>query len=254
MKHNISYLFLRGLSRNQFHWSQRETYEDILGGEVHYLDLPGFGTNAKFKSPRTIDRITDNMKSQLDKLSGFNPNTKKVIVGLSLGGLVTLNWVSRHIQDWNGLVIINSSLSNLSWPWQRLMPQNYFKLAGYLLLSDPKQVERIIYEVTCNTDLDKDKLVDQWTALRKKYPFRRRDVFNQIKAASYFRSPPRFSITVPGLVLSGPKDRLVSYECSKAIAEKYGFEMKLSKISGHDMAVDDRIWMLEQIKEFAAKL
>lgn len=254
MKHNISYLFLRGLSRNQFHWHERDSYEKILDNEVHYLDLPGFGTNAKFHSPRTIDQITDNLKGQLDKLSGFDPNTKKVIVGLSLGGLVTLNWVSRHIHDWDGLVIINSSLSNLSYPWERLSPKNYLKLAGYFMLSDHRHIEEIIYDVTCNTNTHREKLVNDWAAIRAQYPYRRRDVLHQVKAASYFRSPPRFSITSPGLVLTGPKDRLVSHECSKAIAEKYGFELKLSEVSGHDMSVDDKDWMLAQIKNFAENL
>ncbi len=254
MEHNISYLFLRGLSRNQYHWNQRDTYEKILNNQVHFLDLPGFGTNAKFHSPKTIDLITDNVKYQLDNLSGFNPKTKKVIVGLSLGGLVTLNWVSRHIQDWDGLVIINSSLANLSWPWQRLKPKNYLNLIGYFLSPDPKHVESIIYNVTCNTDHNKKELIERWTQVRLEYPFRRRDVLNQVKAASYFRSPPKFSLTIPGLVLAGPKDRMVDYKCSKAIADKYGFQLKLSQISGHDMAVDDLPWMLQQIKDFSAQL
>lgn len=250
MKHNISYLFLRGLSRNQFHWKNRDVYEKNLENECHFLDLPGFGTNAKFSSPKDIELITDNLKSQWDKLKNLDTQSKKVIVGLSLGGVVSLDWVSRF-EDWDGLVMINSSVSDLSTPFQRLQPKNYFKILSYLMTSNPNKIEQIIFDMTCASTEVKNQMVQDWVEIRKKYPSRNRDVLNQLKAVAAYKSPEKSKIKIPGMVLSSAKDQLVNPKCSLAIAEKFKFDLRISEKAGHDMCVDDHLWMLDQIKNFS---
>lgn len=254
MKHNISYLFLRGLTRNHMHWRRRESYEDILGQKVYFLDPPGFGRNHKLTSPNSIQKITDYIKSVWDGIAVTDPDSKKVIVGLSLGGMIALDWMARHPQDWTGAVMINSSVSNLSWPWERIRPRNILIAPKYFLSVSAKAIEEVIFEATCNTTDKKEAIIKNWTEIRKNYPYSKLSAFNQLFAASRFVAPEIEKIKAPALILTGKKDRLVSYKCSVAIAQKYNFEIKYSEKSGHDMAVDDDLWMLQQIKEFTSKL
>ncbi len=254
MKHNISFLFLRGLGRNQYHWNNRELYEEILSNKVFFLDLPGFGLSPNSRSPRQVRNITGILRHQRDILDNFNSSSKKIIVGLSLGGIVSLDWAARYPKDWDGLVVINSSLSNLSKPWERLKPKNYKSLLKYLRLKKAKDIENLIYEMTCNTDDHKDELVNYWAKLRNNYPVRQSNVVNQLIAAMTFNSPSKNKFRMPGLVLASPKDKFVSYKCSEKIAKKYNFEIKYSDKSGHDMSVDDGDWMLQQIKCFSDKI
>ncbi len=251
LKHNISYLFLRGLSRNQFHWYEKDSYEKILQNEVHFLDLPGFGLNQKKYSPTTIRGIRRKLQDDWRHYSmKLDPNSKKVIVGMSLGGLVAMNWASVS-KEWDALVMINSSTSDLSWPWERLNPKAYLPFVKGFVLKDSKKWEESIFDVTCNYDLNKKKIVEDWTEIRKTYPIKNLNLFNQLNAASAYKSPK--TMDTPGLVLTSTRDRLVSFRCSKKIAKKFDFEIKISRASGHDLSVDAKDWMLNHIKSFSEK-
>lgn len=261
MKHNISYLFLRGLTRNQFHWFQKEDYEEMLDGKVYFIDLPGFGEENKLQSPRTIYEIADQVQArweEIKKRSHISDTEIKVLVGLSLGGLVALELVSRT-SEWDKVVTINSSCSDLSKFWNRLKPINYPKLVKAIFLNSFLVVERLIFEMTCNSSdeqlaeygVQSADLIRAWADLRKKYDFNFSSFLNQLLAASKYKSPKEVFAT--GLVLTAAKDRLVDFECSKAIASKYNWDIKISKDSGHDISVDAKDWMLREIKEFSLR-
>lgn len=250
-KHNISYLFLRGLSRNQFHWYERESYEKILQNEVHFLDLAGFGLSQKKLSPTTIRGIRRKLQDDWRHYSmKFDPNSKKVVVGMSLGGLVAMNWACVS-KEWDALVMINSSVADLSWPWQRLNPKAYLPFLKGMILDDNRRWEETIFDITCNYKKFKEKIVSDWVKNRETYPPKKLNIFNQLNAASGFKSPK--TMDTPGLILTSTRDRLVSFRCSKSIAKKFNFQLEISRSAGHDLSVDAKDWMLNHIKDFSEK-
>lgn len=251
MKHNISYLFLRGLSRNQFHWYEKETYQDILQNEVHFLDLPGFGLSQKKLSPTNIRGIRRKLQDDWRHYSmKLDPNSKKVIVGMSLGGLVAMNWAWVS-PEWDALVMMNSSVSDLSWPWQRLNPKAYLPFIKSVIRDNNQGWEETIFNITCNDVKNKESIIKDWVQNRETYPPKKFNIFNQLNAASGFKSPK--NMETPGLILTSTRDRLVSFRCSKAIAKKFNYQIEISRTAGHDLSVDAKDWMLNHIKNFSEK-
>lgn len=248
MKHNTSFLFLRGLGRNQYHWGDHEKFYKAFGQDCHFLDLPGCGENIEMDSPNTVEGISDFLHQKWKQL-GVPESRKKILVGLSLGGMVSLDWVKRYPEEWDGLVLINSSVKDLSPFWDRLRFQNYISVLKILLIDDPTEREEIIFDMTCNLS-NKEQTLKWWLEIQKKYPVTMDNMTTQLAAASKYRSPKGLPKKLKTLVLTSKKDRLVSFRCSKAIAKKYKSNLVIHKKAGHDLAVDDWTWCSEMITDW----
>lgn len=248
MKHNTSFLFLRGLGRNQFHWGDQSAYRMAFGQGVYFLDQPGFGESISVRSPASVPAITDQLHEQWERL-GIDKDSKKVLLGLSLGGMISLDWVSRYPNTWDHLILINSSVKDLSPFWQRLKIQNYISLIKVSMMNDPMEREETIFDLTCNMS-DKESTLNWWNEVYQKYPPDIIDITNQLYAASKFKSPKSLPPQLKTLVLTSRADRLVSYKCSEAIARKYNADIEYHDRAGHDLVIDDLFWCVAHIKEW----
>ncbi len=91
----MRWLLIRGLSRDARHWgSFPQTFAEELGVEVKTIDPPGFGTQIARTSPSTIAEITDDIRDRAN-IGGDDWS----ILGISLGGMVTLDWIARYPND-----------------------------------------------------------------------------------------------------------------------------------------------------------
>ncbi|MCO5114479.1 MAG: alpha/beta hydrolase [Bdellovibrionaceae bacterium] len=248
MKHNTSFLFLRGLGRNQYHWGDQSAFRMAFGNQVYFLDQPGFGENINVRSPASVPAITDRLNEQWESLN-VDKDSKKVLVGLSLGGMVSMDWVSRYPETWDYLILINSSVKDLSPFWQRLKMQNYISLIKISMMSDPLEREEAVFDLTCNMS-DKESTLNWWDEIYQKYPPDIVDITNQLYAASKFKSPKSLPERLKTLVLTSKADRLVSYKCSVAISKKYNTDIRFHNQAGHDLVLDDLFWCVAQIKEW----
>lgn len=248
MKHNTSFLLLRGLGRNQYHWGDQNAFKIALGPHVYFLDQPGFGENINTPSPAQIPAITDSLHEQWSRMD-VPKDTKRVLVGMSLGGMVALDWVSRYQGTWDRLILINSSVKDLSPFWQRLKVQNYLSLIKISMMNDPAEREEAVFDLTCNL-ADKESTLNWWLEIFKKFPPDIVDITNQLYAASKFRSPKALPPEVKTLVLTSEADRLVSHKCSRAIAKKYSADLRVHTKAGHDLVIDDLFWCIDQIKNW----
>lgn len=62
-----NWLLLRGFTRDQRHWGEfPEQLADALTTTVAVIDAPGFGTERRRRSPRSIDAITDDIRARFD--------------------------------------------------------------------------------------------------------------------------------------------------------------------------------------------
>lgn len=238
----MTWVLLRGLAREARHWGdfpQRLRARLPSGDEVIALDLPGNGSRWRERSPATVAGMVAAARAQVGDRGPC------VLVALSLGGMVALEWAASAPAEVAGCVLINSSLGAFSPFWQRLRPGCYGPLLRALLPGPPDERERTIYRVTSNLPVRGDVLA-QWVAYAQSHPVAARNVLRQLVAAARFRAPPQPS--VPVLVLASRGDRLVDADCSRALARTWGLPLREHLAAGHDLPLDDPGWIAEQVR------
>lgn len=75
----------------------------------------------------------------------------------------------------------------------------------------------------------------------------------EIIAAVRYRAPsnpPHVAL----LVLAGAKDRLVDPHCSQAISDRWKSPLHIHAEAGHDLPLDDGVWVAQRIQEWVAAL
>lgn len=239
----MSWLLIRGLSREQRHWGAfPEVLSEVLGEEVRSIDPPGFGTEAERRSPVRLEDITDDIRRRFDRERG---DGRWSILGISLGGMVALDWCARHADDFERCVVVNTS-TRLSPFWSRFRPTTVPTLVGSRLRRGTA-AERATLAVSVNRpDHDLDALAQQYTDWAQERRPSQASLRGQIIAATRFRAPDR--IGTPVLVVTSDGDRLVSPTYSRRLAEHLDAPILVHPDGGHDLALDDPHWLAEQVK------
>jgi pimeloyl-ACP methyl ester carboxylesterase len=242
----MKWLILRGLTRDQRHWGAfPKTMSAALGTEVVGIDAPGFGTEYHRQSPKTMSGITDDIRS---RFTGFRGEDEWSLLGISLGGMVTLDWCARYPEDFARAVIINSSASDSASLFDRFNPSAAFGLISSAVRS-PAAIERTALLASSNRPHEElEPIAKQWAQWREQTPPSKASVLGQMVAATRFKLPA--TVKVPALVLNSRNDRLVSYKNSEAIAKRIGATLRVNETAGHDLATDDPDWICEQVAEW----
>lgn len=254
----MRWLLLRGLVREQRHWLDfpaRFAERVRVPGEgptrTVLLDLPGFGSENDGAVPPTVAGFVEDLRARLRHV--VEPGERCGIFAVSLGGMVALEWLARHPADFACGVVVNSSLADLSPPWQRMRPDNWLRVALAPLLP-VRARERMLLGMTRHQgDLEHD--ADRYAAIAAATPPRRRNAAGQLRAAMGMRCPER--VAVPTLVLASRGDRLVSWRCSERIAERLSLPLRLHEgqgrdAAGHDLPLDAPDWVCAQIVAWLA--
>lgn len=246
----MRWLLLRGLVRERRHWldfpaafaSAVRTPDGPT--TVVTLDLPGFGSEHATPVPPAVGGFTDLLRRRWQALGeGEGPAG---IFAVSLGGMVALDWLARAPGDFAAGVIVNSSLADLSPPWQRMQPRNWPRVFAAPLLP-VRARERMLLGMTRNHgDLERD--ADRYAAIAADTRPRPASAAGQLRAAMRMRCPDR--LAVPALVLTSRGDRLVSWRCSAAIAARLGLEMRTHDSAGHDLPLDAPEWVCAQVSDW----
>jgi pimeloyl-ACP methyl ester carboxylesterase len=207
------WLLLRGLTREQRHWGAfPRVLAQALDTEVACLDLPGFGTEHARRSPASVAGMTDDLRRRLDAVRG---DATWSIFGISLGGMVALDWCARFPGDFERCVVVNTS-ANLSPTFDRvrLLGLSAFPAS---LFGSPLAKERAALRVSSNLPrAERDALASQHARWRKECPPSLASALCQMIAARRFRLPD--GLRTPLLVMGSTADGLVSHRCSRAIA------------------------------------
>lgn len=239
-----TWILLRGLAREQRHWGTfAATLQALLpaGDTVACADLPGNGERWRERSPLAVRAMVEAVRADLRSRGHAPPY---VVVALSLGGMVAVQWAADAPLELSACMLVNSSAGALSPPWQRLRPGCYPRLLQWLLAGSPTARERAVFRATSSRPLD-EAVIARWCEIGRERPVSAGNVARQLLAAARFRAPA--ALHVPLLLVSSRGDRLVSPRCSRTMARVWRLPLREHPWAGHDLALDDPVWLAEVV-------
>lgn len=117
----MKWLLLRGLMREADHWGDfpkdLETQEGV--SEVVCLDLPGVGTESSRIFIPSIKQAVEDLRSRFKIHLKDRDDEEWGILGISLGGMIAMQWVHDYPHDFKKIIVMNSSSKELP-VWKRL--------------------------------------------------------------------------------------------------------------------------------------
>ena len=246
-----TWIFLRGLTRESRHWGDfiGQFQQTLPDSQVITLDLPGNGSLNQQRSPAHVQEMVAHCRAQL-VLRHLEPPYH--VLAMSLGAMVAVAWGLAHPQEVAAQVLINTSLRPFNPFYQRLQPKNYGTLLKLAFLGGtPDLWERTVLRMTSNRA--PQDVLPLWQALRNENPVSRANALRQLVAAARFRAPTSPPL-VPTLLLASAHDHLVSVECSTTLARQWHCVLCLHPSAGHDLPLDDGLWVAGQVREWLLKL
>jgi pimeloyl-ACP methyl ester carboxylesterase len=253
MRGVTDWLLLRGLSREKRQWGRfPEVFEArIPGARTHRLDLPGVGAARGRPAPATVEAMVEDLRARFRPLRQAAPPAGRWgLLGVSLGGMVTLAWLAAHPEDFAAGVVVNSSAGNLSLPQDRLRLENLPGLLRAARAQDPVARELELLRLTTARHGENRDIAAEWAAYLAERPLERRVLIRQLVAGMRFRAPMR--VPAPVLVVSGARDRFVSPRCSDRLAARYGAPHERHPDAGHDLPLDEPEWLSDRLAAFGA--
>lgn len=261
MRQNLKLVLVRGLGRESFHWGEfiTQLQSAFPNASIETLDVMGNGPFYELQSQFGIKKNVDWLRNQLfemtDKIS-INPTQSeevvpiqpRLLIGLSLGGMLVSHWAHLYPQEVSGLVVMNSSFANFS-AFKRMQPAAMLNLIQILRTKNPSHREKMILDLTCNLRSDRLALAQIWGARAMLYPAKPINIIKQLILAGQM-TIPQLKSGIPVLVLNGEKDRLVDPFCSSEIARLWKTNLSVHSEAGHDLPLDDGPWVVEEIKNW----
>lgn len=245
-KKNI--LLLRGLIRQGEHWGKfiNDLQSLLPNYHITTLDLPGNGKHHKLRSFTSIRQNVQFLRDQWKKRIDYP--SENILIAISVGGMVGMEWSMLYPEDWNKVILINTSHGALSPFYHRFQLKNIFRLLGYLLSTSQKRKQEMIYSLTVNDLHKKNKTIEDWIQIAKKHPVKFTNGLRQLWAAATFRKIAG-QTSVPTYILCSKTDELVSYKCSEQIAKYWKCPITYHYTAGHDPSVEARDWLGEEIQQ-----
>lgn len=243
------WLLLRGLAREQRHWyGFPEVFARTLGDvTTHTIDYPGVGTEHARPSPASLRAIVDDTRSRWLRLRDEHPGDWNLL-GISLGGMASMQWAADHPDDFRRVVLVNTSASDLSRPWERMSLPVLSQVVAAARTDDDVRRERIVLGFTTRLAPDLDLIARDWSRFRVDRPTPVGTLVRQLYAASRFRAPARLAPKT--LVVSAARDVLAQPVCGERLAKHLGVPFVLHPAAGHDLAVDDGPWLAAQVRDW----
>ncbi len=242
------FILLRGLIREAAHWGDFTTKLQSTYPKAHFhcIDIPGAGVHFETLSPVTISEIVDLMREDYLKLKLDAPAN---LVAISLGGMISVEWMRRYPQDFKTCVLMNTSFSDYSPVFKRLKPKAFLGLLKAPIQKGFEK-EHTILKVVSNAVEDYPKNTERWAEITRLRPVSVANTFRQLLAATTFRTKG-FKPTIPTLILASTNDRMVSVECSRVIAKKWGVPIFENPTAGHDITLDASDWVISQLSSWS---
>jgi len=244
---DLRVVLIRGLGRDQLHWGPLKSALDKQGLIIETPDLPGAGVLCREKAPLDLDEYCRILESQLSE-----SELPTIVVGLSLGGMIALQWSMLRPTLFEHVIAINSSC-NLSPVYWRLKVYRAWRTPGILARWNIRLKERSVYQLTCNRQPMNAELLDQWVNIQQQHPVSMITQLRQVIAAWRF-SPPDADALPHLTFINSNSDRLVDPRCSLTLARHYSAPLRTHDWAGHDLPQDDPKWVAQEILQVCDKI
>lgn len=247
-----AWIFLRGLTRESRHWGEfpEVFHRQMPDAAMVMADLPGNGIWHAQPSPTGVAAMAEHCRADL-AARGVRP--PYVLLAMSLGAMVAVDWMQRHPDEIAGAVLINTSLRPFSAFHERLRPRSYAALLRLAARGDAEAREVDIFELTSRRSEDRAAIVRAWAGWRREHPVSAANALRQLFAALRYRPLPARP-AAPLLVLASAGDDLVNPRCSAELARRWHADFALHPWAGHDLPLDDAAWVAREVGRWFAAL
>lgn len=241
------WVLLRGLAREAGHWGDfPQQLARVTGDAVLAPDLPGNGLRFAERSPASVGALVADCRRQLPPAP-----RPPVLLAMSLGAMVALEWARQAPQEVAGCVLVNTSAAGASPFWHRLRPRNYPTMARLLWPGTSAAArEAAVLRMTSSLRMPHASMVARWGALAREHPVSPTNAARQLWAAAHYRVPAQRP-AVPLLLLASRGDELVDPSCSMRLAQRWNTDLQVHPWAGHDLPLDDPAWVLQQVTRWS---
>ncbi|MBC7428600.1 MAG: alpha/beta hydrolase [Bacteriovorax sp.] len=239
---NNRWIFLRGLTRGNIHWSVfPEIFKKINpDAQMEFLEIPGNGLCSEEKSPVSAGALLDSLRIK----SNFVKNKESFhLCGISLGGMAAMKWAESYPGEVLSVAVINSSLAQFSTFNKRLLPENYETLLRTLFMHGHYQQEESVLKITSNRFEETKKNLEAFAVFSENHKVTKINFLRQLILAKSINI--NSVVKKPFKVISSQNDRLVDHGCSKQIVLKLGGKEFIHPTAGHDLPLDEPEWLSE---------
>lgn len=230
---------INGLAQNARHWNPQllDTLRQLsCVGDVVPLDLPGAGRLSHHRSPTRIPQYVPLMRQFYEaELAAAGP---RLVVALSLGGMVASEWCQQFPDDFQKLLLVNTSFGRFAAARERLQPAAWLTFASVFLGRSRAARERRTLELVSNDPEKRAAILPVWIEARRKHPTARINALRQLLAARHYKAPDR--LPKETVVVCSRHDRLCHYTASEKIARHYQLPLIVDSTPtiGHAFHVD----------------
>ncbi|WP_394131978.1 alpha/beta fold hydrolase [Shewanella maritima] len=250
MEHSKVIVLIRGLMRDSRHWAGFDNMLRSKDVRVITVDVPGSGRLHHLPSPTSLQsycpHLWQQVEAQLEADFGMDraQHISVHLVGLSMGGMLALLLAQYRPARVSKVSVINSSAANLS-PWYQR-----FKFSGLLSalthnwvssikvpshIAHFSRLEAYTLALVSHQHQHDVKLVEQWSRYRRRNTTSMGNGARQLYASAKFVAP---AIECPVQVIVANNDKLVSANCSYALAQFYQAPLEEISDCGHDASLD----------------
>lgn len=245
---------INGLTQNTRHWNpqllaslrDREWVDDVIG-----LDLPGAGDLAHEPAPTQIAHYVPLMRRFY--ADHFVAEKPRLLVALSLGGMVASEWCHQFPDDFQKLVLVNTSFGKFAAFYKRLQPAAWYTIASVFFRRGRAAREQRTLNLVSNDPEKRSTILPLWVDARRERPTAPINALRQLLAAKRYIAPQRLPHDT--VVICSRYDRLCHYTASETIARHYGVSLVIepNPAIGHAFHVDGADELMAIIENCAVK-
>lgn len=245
---------LIGLTKESEHWD-----DDFIAGierafetkNIVKIDLPGSGVRLSEKSPLSIEEIVKSTRSYYS--DQFTPDVDRILISISMGGMVGSKWCHLFPDDFTHFVIMNSSFKNFSGLTKRVQPKAMLEFLKIFATRDHKLREKRIISLCSNREEKHEKILNKWVSLASDRSMTQENMARQTFAAAKYKMD--FKLNQKVLVIVALHDRLAHHSCSLKLNEFWNKDLHIidNKKVGHAIHIDASEEVPEIIKDWYLK-
>jgi pimeloyl-ACP methyl ester carboxylesterase len=246
-----TWLLLRGWTREAAHWGG---FIDAMraalpGDRIAPLDLPGAGRFHRERTPASIEAVAACVRDRAGR-EGLAPPLN--LFGLSMGGMVAMEWARAHPAEVAALVLVNTSARPFCRMHRRLRIGALGDVLAIAAARDARTKESAIYRLTANAPaMDAESVIGNWVRVRRDRPVSASNALRQLLAAARYRAPEAPPCERV-LVLASERDRLVHPACSRRLASAWKVPLVTHPAAGHDLPLEDGPWAARETARWLA--